>query len=155
MLAALLAGWAVLVLSGCPSATPAESGRTGSDSTDTAADAVRPPTNSEACFWIGGAASCVPVPTPTPAPFDPTGPYAGQPSGGSGADDCCLPVGFGDGGTSSGPSDEEVAAALYHIDSDGDGESDGSEIDRGVDPRWTPALTATLTATQHREQHGS
>jgi hypothetical protein len=73
------------------------------------------------------------VPLPSAPPRGP-GAWAGPPVDVSGSNGCCVPVGFDDIGTNSGPNDDVIAAVLFRIDSDKDGESDGRELARGSDP---------------------
>lgn len=107
-----VAGWVLWSMPGCPAAGPTD---VNNGSEDPFIGPIRP----------------LPIPTPPPG-TDPNGPLAGPPLAG-GSNGCCVPGGFGGGGH-GGHTDEEIAAALFFVDSDGDGESDGSELARGADP---------------------
>lgn len=65
-------------------------------------------------------------------PLGPTGDPLGGLAGDAASNGCCVPVGFNSNGVDDGTGG--IVAALYHLDSDGDGESDGSELTRGSDP---------------------
>jgi len=112
----LCIGSVLAALAGCPSSVPT-SARRVSPNVASRDDVIRPAPRP----------SSPPVITPPP-------PVAGPPLDVSNPNDCCVPAGFGDGDSHQGPSDGEIAAALYHVDSDGDGESDGAELARGADP---------------------
>ena len=78
--------------------------------------------------------NATPPPAPTPTP-QPPGSCAGLWTTATVCSNaCCVPIGFEDDDPSNDPDVNDIIAALFKIDSDGDGESDGSELMRGSDP---------------------